>query len=59
MNTEILYADIGIIGGADGPTAIFVSGDITGLIVGGILLIAAVVGIGIMIKRRSKKSDKK
>lgn len=61
MNIVNSYADIGIIGGSDGPTTIFVSGDVTWLIVSGIILIAALVGIIIITKKRSnqKKSDKK
>lgn len=47
--------DIGIIGGADGPTAVFVGGEIGGtiaLFVGIILVIALIVFI---IRRRKKK----
>ena len=41
---------IGIIGGADGPTAIFVSGIPIGLVVAGIIAIAAVIAL--VVKKR-------
>jgi len=40
-------ADIGIIGGADGPTAIFVSRSVSGFVgwlIGGILAVVSVIG---------------
>ena len=49
-------ADIGIIGGADGPTAILVSGQIWPLIVGGVLVFAALGAvIGFLVGRKMKK----
>ena len=41
---------IGIIGGADGPTAIFVSGFPIGLVVIGVIAIAAVIAL--VVKKR-------
>ena len=41
---------IGIIGGADGPTAIFVSGFPIGLVVVGVIAIAAVIAL--VVKKR-------
>jgi len=48
-------ASIGIIGGADGPTAIFVAGK-TGIpfYAGIALLLAAAVALGVMLWRRKK-----
>ena len=48
---------IGIIGGADGPTAVFVSGDPMGLIltVAGIAAAAALLVTGIVLWVRHKK----
>ena len=43
---------IGIIGGADGPTAIFVSGSPMRLIIGVALIILGVVGVVIFVKRK-------
>lgn len=45
-------ASIGIIGGADGPTAVFITGDPTALIV--IVLVAAVI-IGAIIWKLKKR----
>ena len=48
-------ADIGIIGGADGPTAIFVAGRIWPVIVGaGIAVLAVGIAIGFVIGRKKK-----
>lgn len=48
-------ADIGIIGGADGPTAIFVAGQIWPLIVGPVVVVAAIGGVvGFLVGRRKK-----
>ena len=47
---------IGIIGGADGPTAIFVAGQILPMIIGGALVCAAIgFVLGFLIGRKSKK----
>jgi Na+-transporting methylmalonyl-CoA/oxaloacetate decarboxylase beta subunit len=43
---------IGIIGGADGPTAIFVSGDPVRLIVGILIVAAGFIGLAIYEKRK-------
>ena len=61
MNLLTILADIGIIGGADGPTQILVTGGNPYLLIGaGLLLIAAIVGTVIIKKRsRCKNSDKK
>lgn len=45
-------ASIGIIGGADGPTAVFVAGNPVALIAGAVLVIAV---IGIVIWKISKR----
>lgn len=48
-------ADIGIIGGADGPTAIFIAGQIWPLLLGPVVVVAAIgVAIGIFIGRKRK-----
>ena len=47
-------ASIGIIGGADGPTAIFLSGDIQALVLG-VLAVAMLVIAGIVIAARKRK----
>lgn len=44
--------DIGIIGGADGPTAVFVSGDIWLIPVIIAVLVIAAVGVVLFIKRK-------
>ena len=41
---------IGIIGGADGPTAIFLSGFPIGLVVAGVIAIAAIIAL--VVKKR-------
>ena len=46
--------DIGIIGGADGPTAVFLSADPVGLIVGLAVLAALVVGMIVLLRRKRK-----
>ena len=43
---------IGIIGGADGPTAIFVAGDPVRLIVGILIVAAGFIGLAIYEKRK-------
>ena len=47
-------ASIGIIGGADGPTAIFLTGDIQAFVLG-VLAVAMLVIAGIVIAVRKKK----
>ena len=47
-------ASIGIIGGADGPTAIFLTGDIQALVLG-VLAVAMLVIAGIVIAVRKRK----
>lgn len=46
-------ASIGIIGGADGPTAVFLSGKINIALLAGILICAALL-IGFLIYRKKK-----
>lgn len=47
---------VGIIGGADGPTAIFITGKIGGTAVITMALLAvAVIGIGVFIWKKRKK----
>ncbi len=48
------HSSIGIIGGADGPTAIFVSGSIWPLIAGGILVLLVIAGIIVLAKKKTK-----
>ena len=43
--TPATQSAIGIIGGADGPTAIFVSGFPIGLVVIGVIAIAAIIAL--------------
>lgn len=54
MNLLSESASVGIIGGADGPTTVFVAGDLTGLIltVVGIAAALLVTGIVLYIKKR-------
>ena len=47
-------SSIGIIGGQDGPTAILVSGDPTGLVLL-LLLVAAVAGAALWLSLRKRK----
>lgn len=57
QNKPNVGADIGIIGGADGPTAIFIAGQIWPLIAGVALAVAAIgVAVGFIIGKRSKKN---
>ena len=46
--------DIGIIGGADGPTAVFLSADPVGLIIGLVVLAVLVVGAVVLLRRKRK-----
>jgi len=46
-------ASIGIIGGADGPTAIFITGDIQNLVLGALVVMMLVV-TGIVAAMRKK-----
>ena len=61
MNTKLLTvlssASIGIIGGADGPTAVFVSSSPSG-IVSTILLIAGAVCLAVAIVKLIRKRTK-
>lgn len=47
-------ASIGIIGGADGPTAIFITGDIQALVLG-VLAVAMLAVTGIVFALRKRK----
>lgn len=49
-------ASIGIIGGADGPTAIFVSSSVNwwSIIIEAVIIIAVIVAVILYIKRRKK-----
>lgn len=58
-DTEIIignseHASVGIIGGADGPTAIFVSGNPGAVIAAVAVVIAAIVITVVIIKKRKK-----
>lgn len=58
-DTEIIignseYASVGIIGGADGPTAIFVFGNPGAVIAAVAVVIAAIVITVVIIKKRKK-----
>lgn len=47
---------VGIIGGADGPTAIFITGSTNwALIIGGLMVGMALIGVYVWRKRRRKK----
>lgn len=53
-----LEGTIGIIGGADGPTVIFISGNVTALIITAVLAVAALVAAvtaGVILWRRRRK----
>ena len=50
-----MTAALGIIGGADGPTAIFVSGPAGGLPLAGLLLLAAALVLWLLRRRKGKK----
>ena len=56
MNLLSESASVGIIGGADGPTTVFVSGDLTGLVLTVVGIVAAaallITGIVLYIKKR-------
>ena len=56
MNLLSESASVGVIGGADGPTAVFVSGDLTGLVLTVVGIVAAaallITGIVLYIKKR-------
>ena len=52
--TESDSASIGIIGGADGPTAIFVTGDWSGIIIAAVLVMTAVVVVIVLLRKRKK-----
>ena len=53
MKTTTFSASIGIIGGADGPTAVFVSGPPIWMVAAGVVVAAAIVtGIILYIKKR-------
>ncbi len=47
-------ASIGIIGGADGPTAVFVTGSPITIIVTAVAVIAIIVAMVILIKKKKK-----
>lgn len=44
-----------IIGGADGPTAIFIFGNPMPLVIGAVVVIAAAIGLVIAVKKKNKK----
>ena len=48
-------ANIGFIGGADGPTAVFVSSDVNWLNVCGLIGVIIVVVLAVLIYRKKKK----
>ena len=48
-------ASIGIIGGADGPTAIFLTGDIQAFVLGVLAVAILVVALVVILRRRKKK----
>lgn len=45
---------IGIIGGADGPTSIFVASAFPWTIVGAVIIVAAAVALGVYFAKRKK-----
>lgn len=48
-------SSIGIIGGSDGPTAIFVTGSPVAVIVAAVVVAAIVVAAVVLIRKRRKK----
>lgn len=46
---------VGVIGGADGPTAVFVTGTPWAAVVTGVIVLAAVIGLVVFFWRRRKK----
>jgi len=48
-------ASIGIIGGADGPTAIFLTGDIQAFVLGVLAVAVLVVALVVILRRRKRK----
>ena len=55
MTTPGFHASVGIIGGADGPTAVFISGNPATLILAAVILIA-VITLVILLARKNKGS---
>ena len=53
MTTPGFHASVGIIGGADGPTAVFISGNPATLILAAVILIA-VIALVILRTRKNK-----
>jgi Na+-transporting methylmalonyl-CoA/oxaloacetate decarboxylase beta subunit len=46
------HKSIGIIGGADGPTKIFISGNPLSEIIASVVIVASIVGIVVFLKKR-------
>ena len=53
MTTPGFRASVGIIGGADGPTVVFISGNPATLILAAVILIA-VIALVILLTRKNK-----
>ena len=53
MTTPGFHASVGIIGGADGSTAVFISGNPATLILAAVILIA-VIALVILLTRKNK-----
>lgn len=53
MTTPGFHASVGIIGGADGPTVVFISGNPVTLILAAVILIA-VIALVILLTRKNK-----
>lgn len=53
MTTPGFHASVVIIGGADGPTAVFISGNPSTLILAAVILIA-VIALVILLTRKNK-----
>lgn len=49
---------VGIIGGADGPTSIFVSGNFSPWVIGAVIAVVAALAVGcVLFIRKRKKKD--
>jgi Na+-transporting methylmalonyl-CoA/oxaloacetate decarboxylase beta subunit len=50
-----MHQDIGIIGGADGPTAVFVAGNLAEILIP-VILVAAAVIVGVIVLMKKKRN---
>ena len=57
MTKEVynMHQDIGIIGGADGPTAVFVAGNLAEILIP-VILVSAAVLVGVIVRMKKKRN---